>query len=308
MARTDIHRPSAIQPEDYVFIACHYTPKGGDIIDFAALKYEREVFRKHMEETGGRYSSHDHGGNCHVCGAWFIDHAIYYHRSTNSYLNIGFDCADKLSIGDARAFRDWRTARKGAYELKSGKLKAQAILEEHELDRAWELFSTLASDFDDNSENWKALFDGLSGSLLSRTQDNVHTLFDIVRRLIKYGNISEKQTEFLWTLIQRIDNAKETQAERDAEKASAKDAPEGRIDFEGTLVSKKYVEGYYGVQLKGTVKTTDGWCVYLTIPAVAENYEVGDDISLRATLTVSDDDSKFAFGKRPYLLSEVKES
>jgi hypothetical protein len=301
MARTDIHRPSAITPEEYYLVACLYTPKAGDgIIDFEALGYERLRLQAHMKDTGGTYAKHEHGGNCHVCGAWFIDHAVYYHHLTNSYLNIGFDCATKMDIGDARAFRDWRTARKSAYELKAGKAKAQHTLEEHELGRAWELFSTLSNDFDDNSENWKALFDGLSGSLLSRTQGNVHTLFDIVRRLIQYGNISEKQTEFVWTLIQRIDNAKETQAKWDAEKAAAKPAPTGRVDFEGVLVSKKIVEGYYGNQLKGVVKTDQGWKVWLTIPAAISETEVGDRVALRATLEVSDDDETFAFGKRPH--------
>jgi len=301
MARTDIHRPSAIQPEDYVFVACHYTPKGGDIIDFAALRHEREIFRRHMEETGGKFSGHEHGGNCHVCGAWFIDHAIYYHRSTNSYLTIGFDCAEKMAIGDARAFRNWRTARKGAHELQSGKLKAEHILEEAELPRAWELFNILDT-ADDDLESRDKLLEGLHGSLRQRTQNNAYTLVDIVRNVIRYGNLSDPQGDYLHKLINDIDQAKETQAKWDAESAAAKPAPSGRVEFEGTLLSKKYVEGYYGDQLKGVVKTDDGWKVYLTIPSSAGETKVGDRIALRATLEVSDDDEKFAFGKRPYQL------
>ena len=295
MARTDIHRPSAIQPEDYIFVACHYTPKGGDIIDFTALHHEREIFRKHMEETGGRFSGHDHGGNCHICGAWFIDHAIYYHSKTNKYLNIGFDCADKMLPGNARAFRNWRTARKQAHELKAGKLKAQDTLADLELDRAWELFTVLDT-VDDDLESHDKLLEGLHGSLRQQTQNNAYTLVDIVRRLIQYGNISEGQIKYLGVLLSKIDSAKETQAKWAAESAAAKPAPSGRVEFEGTLLSKKYVEGYYGDQLKGVVKTDDGWKVYLTIPESAGETKVGDRIALRATLEVSDDDEKFAFG------------
>lgn len=296
MARTDIHRPSAITPEEYYLVACLYTPKAGDgIIDFAALGYERERLQRHMKDTGGTYAQHEHGGNCHVCGAWFIDHAVYYHHLTNSYLNIGFDCANKMDIGDARAFRDWRTARKSACELKAGRAKAQAILQDAELSDAWELFVKL-----DGIDDFAALTEGLSQSLLSQTVNKIYIVLDIVRKVIKYGNISEAQGNFVHKLIANIDGAKEIQAKRDAEKAAAKPAPTGRVDFEGVLLSKKYVEGYYGDQLKGLVKTDQGWKVYLTIPASISEIKVGDRVALRATLEVSDDDETFAFGKRPH--------
>ena len=55
-------------------------------------------------------------------------------------------------------------------------------------------------------------------------------------------------------------------------------------------------------------KGTDGWRVWVTLPSAALGYGVGETIELRANITISDDDPKFAFAKRPFLLSEVKDS
>jgi len=305
--RTDIHRPSAINPLDYQFVACSYFPRAGDgLVDFTELLFNREILRTHMKKTGGKYAGHDHGGNCHVCGAWFIDHAIYYHGDTNSYLNIGFDCADKMDIGEARAFRDFRTARKGAFEMRAGKMKAEATLKEAGLDRAWELFSTLAGDFgDDNAANWEALEEGLSPRHRNRTRGDIYTMFDIVRKLIKYGNLSEKQTNFLGLLVDKIDNARKIQAKWDAETAKAAPAPEGRVEFAGTILKISEYASDWGWAIKATIKTDAGWRVYVTLPSSAHEAKAGDRIALRATLTISDDDPKFAFGKRPFLLEEA---
>ncbi len=303
-ARTDIHRPSAIEPENYYLVAILCTPKGGDIIDFVALRSERERLASHMKDTGGKYAQHEHGGNCHVCGAWFIDHAVYYHHVTNSYLNIGFDCAMKMDIGDARAFRDFRTARKTAVELKAGKAKAKATLEEAGLENVWEL----AVRFDLHADIEEYIED-LGNSLKQKTFGNICTLLDIVAKLIKYGSLSEAQLKFVASLPDRILNVKETQAKWDAEEADAKPVPfEGRQEFAGTIISKRLVQGDYCNTWKVTVKHADGWRVWVTLPSPALGYEVGETIELRANITVSDDNPKFAFAKRPHLLSEVKDS
>ena len=304
-ARTDIHRPSVIIPEAYYLVACLCSPRAGDLGGCQFLLYERELLAAHMKKTGGKYASHEHGGSCHVCGAWFIDHAVYYHADTNVYLNIGFDCAAKMDIGDARRFRNFRTARKDASELKAGKTKAKAILEEAGHANVWELFERFFSD----SEAIHAYIDPLSNSLKWKTQGNIHTVIDIVHKLIKYGDISDKALAFVATLPDRILNVKETQEKWDAEAAAAKPVPfEGRQEFEGTIISKRLVESDYGNTEKITVKHADGWRVWTTLPSSAYNYEVGETIELRANITISDDDPKFAFAKRPFLLSEEKDS
>ncbi len=311
-ARTDIHRPSVIIPEAYYLVACLCTPRAGDLGGCGFLLSERELLTDHMKKTGGKYASHEHGGSCHVCGAWFIDHAVYYHADTNVYLNIGFDCAAKMDIGDERRFRNFRTARKDASELKTGKLKAEAILAEHDLGRVWEIFTTYGSDYQSSTiaeAAWKELDDGLSEQLKRRVAADIYTVFSISRNLIRYGSLSEGQVKYLHVLVKKIADVKETQAKWDAEAAASKPVPfEGRQEFTGTIIGKRLVESDYGNTWKVTIKHADGWRVWVTLPSPALGYEVGETIELRANITISDDDPKFAFAKRPFLLSEEKNS
>ena len=89
MARTDIHRPSAIQPEEYDLIAL-MTVKDvnqGSVEAADALAAERARFNAHREYTGANFSSHaqsDGAGQCQICGAHCVDYAIFYHEPTNA--------------------------------------------------------------------------------------------------------------------------------------------------------------------------------------------------------------------------------
>lgn len=78
-------------------------------------------------------------------------------------------------------------------------------------------------------------------------------------------------------------------------------APEGRVKFKGTVVSKKEHESPYGLVFKITVKveTPEGsWLAWGTLPsALVANR--GDTIELVGTLERSKDKPYFAFFKRP---------
>ena len=55
--RKDIHRPGAIEPADYEFVAFDYLPSSpGDIGQAMFLAEQRKAKRAHMERTGGFYS------------------------------------------------------------------------------------------------------------------------------------------------------------------------------------------------------------------------------------------------------------
>lgn len=71
MARIDLHRPSAIEPADYFYVGMAHS-KIECLGDAIFAKQERERIAEHMQQTGGEYSKHAHGGSCHICGAWAI--------------------------------------------------------------------------------------------------------------------------------------------------------------------------------------------------------------------------------------------
>lgn len=277
--RTDIHRPSQIQPEDYQFVGLE-TQKIEGVYDVLYVAEERKAIQSHMNRTGGTYSNHDHGGNCHICGAHCIYTALFHHEKTNTYIRTGMDCAEKMWNCDERRFRVFRDAIKAAQEHQAGKRKAQGILEAAGLSRAWEIYS------DDSSgpgpDPWA--FD---------------TIRDIVEKLVRYGSISEKQEKFIASLINRIDNADKIQAQRKAENDAAEDAPSGRVEFVGEVISvKEHISGY-GIAWKMLVKSIDkGFKVYCTIPSSMDVVK-GSRVQLKVTVERSKDDPKFGFGKRP---------
>lgn len=276
MTRTDTHRPSVIDPSEYVFVSFHdHRPDAA----FAAIA-EQEVFRNHMAATGGKFSGHEHGGVCHVCGnAHAMTVARFWHEPTNTYIEVGETCAHKLDGGEALDFRSFRAKAKAGVQAAAGKRKAENFLMTEGLTRAYEIYA--ANDWD----GW-----GYEES----------TIANIVGKLVKYGNISAKQVDFIGKLLMQIDNRAAIAEQRRAEADAADPIPvfAGRAQIEGEVVSVKTVDTLYGVTIKMVVKAAAGWKVYGTVPAGID-VNRGDIISFDAKVTVSDDDPKFGFFSRP---------
>jgi len=297
--RTDVHAPSNIVPADYEFVAAMTRPDRCDGAgDFSELENQRIVLDHHMSNTGGKYSRHNHGGNCHVCGAHMIDFAVFYHDKSNAYIRTGFDCAAKLEADNPTLFRKIRDERHALEFAKAGKLKAQGVLREAGL-------------LDDALALYK---DGSFGSVLNEKlaelvlkfgkQERLitypwNTAADIINKLITYGSLSEKQYKFLASLFEQIKQAESKFAAIKAEQESLPDAPVGRVVVKGEVVSVKGYEGMYGVQFKMVVKADEGYKVFVTVPSAISEVERGDKVEFVANLEQSNDDRSFAFGKRP---------
>ena len=248
------------------------------------MQEQRKYKRAHMERTGGKYSGHEHGGLCHVCGSVnAIYSATFYHEKSNSYIRTGLDCAQKLECAGIDAFK--KNVKK-AKEAAAGKRKAQAILVEAGLAKAWELYEARKSASD-----------------LSRDE---LTALDIVGRLVKWGSISDKAASFLGSLLDRIEHAPEIAAEKAAAKAlelaNAKPVPavEGRVLVKGEVLSLKEQEGFYGIQLKMLVKAEGGFKLWGSVPsAIRDSVERGSVVEFNAALQKSDNDEYFGFFSRP---------
>ena len=280
MLRIDPHRPSAIEPLDYEYVGIE-NDKIDDVVGGAWLLAEhRRIIREHQTRTGGTYSRHRHGGNCHVCGAHCVYSVLFHHAKTNTYIRVGFDCAAKLDMGDPRDFRNYRTACKAALELKAGKTKAAVILADAGLARAWELYDA-ATDALQTIGAYVPPAEGSGRDYGYKTRDYA-TLCDVIGKLVKYGGISEKQTALVARLVDRIDNRKRIEAERAAEKAATAPCPTGRQTVTGEVLKTDYHVTRYGETLKMTVKTDAGYLVWGSVPSSLALVDVGQSEGDRA--------------------------
>lgn len=298
MKRTDTHRPAVIVPADYEWVAQEVAPilSLGDCLFIVT---QREKIQRHMTRTGGTYASHAHGGNCMVCGnANAIYTHLFYHAASNSYVRMGERCAMKceMSVDDA-AVSAFRRQVEEARKNVAGKAKAAAVLTDAGLAGCWEIYLATPAETD----RWEE-----------------RTIRDIVGKLVKYGSISEKQTGFLGKLLAHITLRTERDAVRAAEVEAAVPAPTGRVKVTGTVLTVKAEEGWakgYAAPLKMLVKMEAGWKLWCTCPlALLEQDEVtrcagaerrkviGSTVTLKVTVTPSEKDPKFAFGKRPTLV------
>lgn len=92
---------------------------------------------------------------------------------------------------------------------------------------------------------------------------------------------------------------------REEKKLLAGPAPEGRVTVKGEIKNIKEIVTDFGPSSKMTLELENGSGAYLTFPA---NFEanIGDVIEITATFTPANNDSKFAFGKRPSKAKVVK--
>lgn len=273
--RTDIHRPSAIDPTDYDFVGFEHM-KIETIGDAIANQIQRQRIQEHMARTGGTYSRHAHGGNCMVCGnANAIYTVLFYHEKTNTYVRMGQDCAEKVEADyPAEAFKKYRDAILAAEHAKAGKAKAQGVLANEGLTVAWDVYVAKPSGYEEG------------------------IIIDIVDKLVRYGSLSDKQYAYLRKLLGQIANRAERDAAKKAEHDAAAPCPTGRVRIRGRVLSIKIVQTQFGDVAKMLVKAETGFKVYGSVPAHIQ-VERGYLVEFDAKVEPSKDDPKFGFYSRP---------
>jgi hypothetical protein len=76
-------------------------------------------------------------------------------------------------------------------------------------------------------------------------------------------------------------------------------APAGVWEGALTFISKRVDETAWGEVVKSLWEHVDGWRVWMTLPSNGTPPNKGDVCKIKTTLTKSDKDPTFAFGKRP---------
>jgi hypothetical protein len=310
-SRIDIHRPSAIIPEDYAFVTISFRDHMG-IPD----PDSRARFIAHRKGTGGNFSGHAHKGGCMVCGAYMIDYAIFHHYPTNTYIRTGCDCAQHIEDGHTDAFR--ASAQKRRKLAKIGKeiedcaiaLDDMGLLEQVEKYFMPNDIGGAIAGCDEEQETWRFgchIF-GITDTEYKPYENSFEIIVDLVRKLRKWG-ISDKQIAFLKSLCKKFEDLPRTIQLSREENAKRADAPEGKHHVQVKVLNIKLVENDYGSTWKMLAEHETGYKIWSTVPSKLLNAIERDDvIEMTINLTRSNDDPKFAFGKRPSkpkLLTEV---
>ena len=267
--RTDAHRPSAIRPADYEFVAI-FVHDAQDAVEAGWLQAQAQAdFNSHMScHPGARFSGHEHGGVCMVCGnANALTTAIFYHADTNSYVRMGQDCAAKVEMGIDGIFRRARKEADALRLARAGKLKAQGILREAGLEQAW----NIAQETDEQVRRGY--------------QYEEATICDIVSKLIRYGSISEAQTGFIRKLLGQIDARAQRQADYMARHGGSEHVGVigDRHQFVLTIRFVKSFESAFGMLFIHVMDDMDGNVV--VYKGSKELGEKGANLSLVATVS-----------------------
>ena len=97
----------------------------------------------------------------------------------------------------------------------------------------------------------------------------------------------------------RLEAAAAAKTIEEAEYAAAEPCPAGRTQITGEILSTKLQQDFYGSTLKMLLKDDRGFKVWGSVAASLEQPQRGDRVTFMATITPSDDDTKFGFFKRP---------
>lgn len=268
MTRTDEHSPSNFDPAEYTYVGSfdawrdyHLTP--------AAAEEERRLiaFLDHHGFEGGNW---ERKGQCDHCGARFRYVQVWEHLPTNVYVAIGETCGDERFGLDSRASFDRKALQGRAAAAREAAKKAASIAATYEANPGLAEAFEVPNDF----------------------------ISDVRSKLERYGSISERQ---IAAVIRVAASTRARLVERAAEDERKVPAPVGRVTFFGEVVSRKFFEGDWGCGYKLTVKVTAPEGIYLVNfnePSKIRT-ERGDTVRVTATLTQSDRDPSFAFGKRP---------
>lgn len=273
--RTDPHRPSAFQPEDYRWVAYEDsgTSEWPGIVDGRIPDGVRVNFI--------------HPRGCDMCGHRPLRHRYYYqHIPTGDVIVLGWDCSTKTGF-------DSREAMLAAKRV--AKQREREATEQFQ--RAWE------KDHGDVANFLTGVYE--SAVRVGRISD---FLLDLRSKLIQYGYLTERQTAAVEKIMAR---QAEFDAKRKESEPDAKPIPEQlhgeRAEIRGEVLSVKWKDdARFGGSYKMLVRDERGFKVWGTTPkGIAPEVDLdldelkGAKVSFVATIEPSKDDPTFGFFKRP---------
>jgi hypothetical protein len=277
-----VHNPTNFNPADYEVVDYldNRRPEYYLGMDLESWKLEVSDWSANLARVlGDGWQKKVH--RCVHCGQtnvrWIT---AVLHVPTSETLVFGCDCTARLEFPDAHSFK--------LALLKSRAEKRTASLKVYREREAFFQMNPLVL------EAYNA-----KGYEVHARNDFVQ---DVFAKLDKYGSLSVNQVSAVLKSMQRD---VEYAAKRAVEALLPKvDAPKGRVDVTGVVLSLKWQTSDFGEQLKMVVKLDTGARVWVSAPG-KYTLEVGDTVQFRATFEPSKDDASFAFGSRPHMIKHT---
>lgn len=223
------------------------------------------------------------GSSCEHCGQRIRWAGIVRYLPTGQHFIVGETCAEERMSLDNRREHDLRLLRMSIQHRAEMLYRLQARARFH--------------------REYPA-----EAELLFR---DVHSASDFLAslrgKLLKYGELTERQLAALTKQVNRERERAERDAARDAALADTPPLPEGRRTVKGVVISTKIVDGEYGTTYKMLVQEADGNRVWGTIPKAINDSETWQDMQTSGAVRVrfdakverSDRDEHFGFYSRP---------
>ena len=221
--RTDVHRPSQLNIEDYDFIGCspHYEFHSVDMTT-GQNEYEDTNEYPLTDEQVDYINANRFYGNCmrgigcDVCGSKPSAVAYFKHIPTGEVITVGLTCCEKIQSGA------WEEGQRQARKIL---LKRKRVAKKIE---------------------GEAFIDSQSG-LRSVLESGKHEILDdMLGKAYKYGSLSEKQVAFAFKLFAQCIEREEEMARRLAKLDGATLDCTQRITVTGTVKTTKFQDSDYG--------------------------------------------------------------
>lgn len=279
-----VHNPTNFEPADYEVLDYLDNRRPAYYFGMPVEAYREEVMsweRGWQLALGDDWRAKAH--RCVHCGngnvRWVT---VVLHRPSGERVVFGCDCTKRLGFEDKVAFRLALVQRRAeARDIRFKMFRErQEFLEAH---------PSIAQ-------------------ALEAIKQPVHAkntfVQDVLAKLDKYGSLSDRQVAAVeQSLARDVQRAQQRAAEAQQPKG---EAPTGRAEVTGTVLSLQERETDFGIVTKMLLQLENNSRAWMTAPRGGD-YDRGDKIVVRATFERSKDDASFAFGARPTFVRKVQE-
>ena len=301
--RKDIHRPAAIEPADYFFVAHDYCRPGQHVATMS-LSGERAGVQARAHGPDRRQVLGPRSRRL-LPRLRLPVNAMYSSPSSGTSRAIQQLHRDRRRLrrqdarmGEPASKRSVSSATRSPVRRKAiaGKRKARAALEEAGMGEAWAIFESRkkANGLSSDEELIVAGHHFQAGALwLDLGQSRWPSSAGCWKKIAKAPEIAAA-------------GLRERRWKRQTRKSPVP-VVEGRVLVKGEVLTIKTQEGFYGVQTKMLVKCEAGFKLWGSCPSsIIDQVERGSVVEFNASVKPSDDDKSFGFFSRPSKAKLIK--